>query len=119
MDQSSSSTNQNLSIIHWNTNGQISHYQEFKHTTNSLSPSIMCIQETHLIPNDSYTFRIYPYTLVRKDSSYGTRRSGVATFIKNNIPYKDITPNTNIDIQTIEIYIGSLTITIKLLPSPG
>ena len=102
----------NTHIYQWNTNGLITHFQEFKHTIQTLQPHIMCVQETHLKPSDHYTLQFYPYTLIRKDHPACTRRGGVATYIKHNIPHKDTTPNTTSDIQTLEIYINSQTITL-------
>ena len=112
MDYNQQTLNTNTTLIHWNTNGLITNYQEFKHTLNTLSPTIICIQETHLIPSDPYTFNIPPYTLTRHDHPSGTRRGGLAILTKNNIPFRHTTPPNTPDIQTLEIYMDDMTLTI-------
>ena len=110
--QTQTQTTDNLNILRWNTNGLIKNYQDFKHTLFTLQPTILCIQETHLKPNDPYTLNIHPYTLIRKDHSPPARRGGVAAYIKNNISHQNITPTINTDILAFEIYINNITITI-------
>ena len=103
----------NINILQWNTNGLISHWHEFKPMIQSFNPTIICIQETHWKPPDPYSFDFYPYTLHRQDyDGPGIRRGGVAMYIKHNIPHKNITLQTQLEIQAIEIYLDQTTITI-------
>ena len=106
--------NSTIQLIHWNTNGLIKHWHEFKHTLRQLDPHILCIQETHLKTTDPYSLDIYPFSLLRQDHIGNTsiRQGGVAIYLKNNIPFKHTHHNINSDILTVEIYLNSTTITI-------
>ena len=53
--------------------------------------------------------------MIRKDSTTptgGRRRGGICTYIKNNIPFRNINVNTNFDIQAIEIKTNQALLTI-------
>ena len=101
-------------LIQWNTNGLIGHWQDFKHTIHTLQPDVICVQETHLKPQDPYTFNIFPYTFIRSDSKIPgpNRRGGIGTFIKHNIPHRALQLNTQSDIQAIEIHTQQQPITL-------
>ena len=106
--------NSTIQLIHWNTNGLIKHWHEFKHTLRQLDPHILCIQETHLKTTDPYSLDIYPFSLLRQDhiGNSSIRQGGVAIYLKNNIPFKHTHHNINSDILTVEIYLNFTTITI-------
>lgn len=70
--------------IQWNCNGFYNKLGEITHIVSEFQPLILCIQETHLKPQQKC--RILGYNCYRKEFMDGNRASGgVATFIDDSI----------------------------------
>ena len=106
-----------IHILQWNINGLPHNWHELKQALLELDASILCLQESKLKPTDPYNFNIYSYSLYRKDHSYppsnpGVRRCGVCTYIKNDIPHRQLSFTSQFDILPIEITTSTTSITI-------
>ncbi|KAG5872903.1 hypothetical protein JTB14_030859 [Gonioctena quinquepunctata] len=89
-------------IIQWNCNGIISKLSEIQIIKNENSPFVLALQETHLKPNES--FRLRGYQCFRKDVNPTHRaRGGVAIFVRNNIPTKDVRLVTDLQATAVQI----------------
>lgn len=89
-------------LLHWNARSLIANGQEFKKYIADMnkSPDIICIQETWLCK--SLDFKMNGYEVIRKDRING-RGGGCATFIKENVIYRQINNEGNIESICIEL----------------
>lgn len=108
---------ENQNILQWNCNGCQHHYNELKLLLTKYNPIYVCLQETHLSPNSS--FKLNGFSVFRKDVNPVRRaRGGVCICVKENIPAKEHTLNTNVQAIAIQIqYPFKLTICNIYLPS--
>lgn len=107
---------QNENILQWNCNGCTSHYCELKSIILEKNPFTICLQETHFKPDDNFSLR--GYSIFRKDVIFDHRaKGGVAIFLKDNIPCKEIHVQTHLQAVAIQInYLFKLTICNLYLP---
>ena len=80
------------------------------------SPLAVCLQETHFTPGESFNLR--GYRSFRKDVVPHLRaRGGVAIYVKNNIPAKEIQIQSNLQTISVQIeYPCKITICNIYLP---
>lgn len=92
-----------FNLLHFNCTSLNTHGQEFKHflTTLDVLPDIICLQETCLKPNYSFTMPGFVIKRLDRDG----KRGGLAFFIKQNIAYNEIVlPSFNtIECQCIQL----------------
>ena len=82
-------------LIQWNCRGLISKWAESKMFFLLLSPIIIALQETWLLPTDPYNFSLFNYSLYRYDETSGERRhGGTALYMNNDYVHYQITLNT-------------------------
>lgn len=90
------------SVIHWNCNGLVHHYSEFKLLLHEKDPICVCLQETHLRPEQPYSLR--NYNIIRKDVDTGERAHfGVAIVIKDYVQFQKLDINTGLQMVAIKI----------------
>ena len=71
-------------IISWNINSVRTKYPFLQLLCNDLSPTVLCLQETKLTPDDN--FKLKHYTIFRSDyNSTGNARGGILIAVANNI----------------------------------
>ena len=89
-----------FSILQWNANSLSSNGHEFKLNVDLIKPEIICIQESFL--SEKQNFVISGYNCIRLDRTHH-RCGGVATFIKNGIPYTIEDQGKDIEFLSISI----------------
>lgn len=97
-------------LIQWNCNGLVTHLPELKMLLSKHLPFCISIQETHFRPETQFSLR--GYTCLRNDVMPRHRaRGGVAIFVQDRIPYREIALRT--DIQAVAVTIaGPINATI-------
>ena len=94
------------SIIQWNVQGIHQRKDEILELSKSFQASIIAAQETFLWENSN--FKIPNFNCLRKDGHFNVRgHGGVALFIRENIPYKEITLSTTLTAIAAQITINS------------
>ena len=94
-----------ISIAQWNMNGFFNNYHELQLLIKDNSPSIICIQETHL-KNNLNPHTPKQYTGIFHNLPYITSsKQGISILIKKNINFKIINIISNISVLAIEINI--------------
>ena len=97
----------NLVIWHWNCNGIKSELTEFKHLLSMKpSPNIICLQESHLKPQNNITLETTGYKVIRKDR-LNEPKGGLITMIDPNIPHIEINNPSTLEHQITRIYINN------------
>lgn len=95
-------TNSKNTIIQWNCNGLKNNLSELQIIRSNLLPVILALQETHLKPDEP--FRLRGYRCFRKDVQPLQRaQGGVALFIRNNIPVKEIRLISELQVTAVQI----------------
>ena len=56
----------------------------------------ICLQETHFIANDKYSFNLPQYTLYNEYAGQGDRRGGVSIYVSNKLPHHLLTLQTTL-----------------------
>ena len=81
-------------IIQWNIRGAMVNYSELLLLITKDCPAIICLQETH--HKNNTTINIKNYNSYNYIKQYTNRPCGGSSIIiYNNIPYSEITLNTN------------------------
>ena len=90
------------SIIQWNCRGLKPKFEEISLLITSQKPSIFCLQETFLKPEDKLTFKGFTsYNYIHTDCQ---RASGGSTIlIKNSCPQRKITLNTELQASAVSV----------------
>ena len=90
------------SIIQWNCRGLKPKFEEISLLITSQKPSIFCLQETFLKPEDKLTFKGFTsYNYIHTDCQ---RASGGSTIpIKNACPQRKITLNTELQASAVSV----------------
>ena len=101
-----------LTIAQWNIRGFYSQRPYLQHLIDKLKPSILCLQETHLKPNNSSFLSQYQYPPVRKDRDDSRKGGGVCIFIKKNIPYVTNDINSNLEVTSVKVFLENKTTTL-------
>lgn len=104
-------------ILQWNCNGCLTHFNELKMLITEYLPFSICLQETHFKPAESFTLR--GYNIFRKDVEPNLRaRGGVAIFIQNHLPTRNVPIQSNLQVVAVEIdYPIKMTIANIYLPN--
>lgn len=63
-----------MTIIHWNINGINNHYTKLQMLTTHCQPNYICLQETHLKPEQA--LNIKHYKIYRKNRQNTNHASG-------------------------------------------
>lgn len=104
-------------IIQWNCRGVIKRYCDIGLLLQN-DPICLCLQETKFSPDQVYSRR--GYNIVRYDVSDAQRAcGGVAIFLKDNIPYREIAiQSVNLQVVAVEILLPKkLTVCNLYLPN--
>ena len=91
-----------IKLIQWNCRGLKVSFNELLLLLTGLCPSIICLQETFLKPNDNLNIR--GYTLYNHIYQAGDRASGGSSIVVNNsIPQSLIPLNTNLQAVAVKV----------------
>lgn len=89
-------------ILQWNCNGLKTHYCDLKLILVQQTPFCICLQESHLKPDEAFSLR--GYVSFRKDVEPDQRaRGGVAIFLKDNLSSNRIRLRTRLQAVAIQI----------------
>ena len=77
-------------ILQWNARGVISKWAEIKQVLVDGNFQVICLQETHFIANDRYSFNLPRFTSYNAYSAQGDRRGGVSIYVTNNLPHMQL-----------------------------
>lgn len=83
-------------ILQWNCRGLIGKWAEVKPMLLMLSPLIICLQETHFLPNDPYNFNLVNYSCYNAYAGTGARQGGVTLYVSNKLPHYHLALNTQL-----------------------
>ena len=90
----------NNKIVHWNCRGLRANFNDILLLLTTLTPAVLCLQETFLKGNDTLTFK--DYSSYNHIHSQCDRASGGSTILVNSkLPHSVI--NLNTDIQAVAI----------------
>lgn len=89
-----------MTTISWNINGFFNHLPELQLLTAQYEPDFICLQETHLKPNNITNHKIY--NIYRKDRQRNTY-GGVAILVHKRNHSEQINLNTNLEAIAIRI----------------
>ena len=100
-------------LLQWNCRGLISHWAESKMFFLLLTPIVIALQETWLLPTDPYNFSLSNYSLYRYDETDGERRhGGAALYVNNDFVHTEITLNTTLQAVACTIRLNGRKIDI-------
>ena len=100
----------NFTLLQWNVRGYRPQRPYIQHAIDIIKPQIICIQETHLKPNQTASFTNFNASY-RKDREK-RKGGGVAIFVKNTINSVPIKIDTDLEITAALIFWNSQEITI-------
>jgi len=101
-----------LKIFQWNCNGLLAHVNEFKQHLAQNSCDVICLQETFLKSNKS--FSLAGFSVIRKERE-GSRKGGLITLIKDTLNYTEIPVQASIQCITANIKTDNSYITVTNL----
>lgn len=96
-----------LKIIQWNPNGYYQKYEEIKQLIDLIHPSIICLQESHLLEQQNVNIR--NFTIYRKDYLEGKKAAGGVLTAVNNEIFS----------EKVDIITPLQAVTVKLMINPG
>ena len=98
-------------IIQWNCRGMPSKWGDMKQFLSVLTPILIALQETWLLPTDSSDYGLTNYSLYRQDDTTGgRRRGGVALYVCNDFVHSQI--NVNTALQAMSARFGYTAVTL-------
>ena len=77
-------------ILQWNGRGIIGKWAEVKQMLVDEPLQVICLQETHFIEHDKYSFNLPRFSLYNAYSPQGDRRGGVSIYVANVLPHMEI-----------------------------
>ena len=77
-------------VLQWNARGLIGKWAEAKPMFLQTDCQLLCIQETHFMAGDRYTFRLPGFSVYHAYSSHGGRGGGVSIFVSDHYPHYQI-----------------------------
>ena len=77
-------------ILQWNGRGIIGKWAEVKQMLVEEPLQVICLQETHFIENDRYSFNLPHFSLYSAYSPQGDRRGGVSIYVANVLPHMEL-----------------------------
>lgn len=93
-----------MTIIQWNIRSYYNNLPELQLLIQQTSPSIICLQESHLLPKHKPTLK--NFTIYRHDHTGGQIASGgIATFIRNDTYVSQQRLNTVSNIQHVTVQV--------------
>ena len=105
-------------ILQWNCRGLISKWAEIKPMLLTRAFSVICLQETHFLPNDPYDFRLHNYTLYNAYPTTDRRHGGVSIYASNTFPHYQVPVNTNFQAVACSVKLGRSRICVCCLYLP-
>ena len=87
-------------------NGYFNNYFQLQLLINDHSPSIICIQETHLKYNINPNIPSQYFSIFHNNSNHTTSKQGIGILVRKNINYNIININSNFLVIAIEINMG-------------
>ena len=76
-----------IKVLQWNARGLIGKWAEAKPMFMQNNYQVICIQETHFMANDKYSFRIPKFSAYHEYSTQGGRGGGVSIFVSDKLPH--------------------------------
>ena len=107
----------NIIIVQWNMKGFYSQKPYLQKLIDTLSPDVICLQETHLKPKNTPYLAKYHYPPVKKDRE-DRRGGGVMIYIKKSIQYVNFPINTELELIAAKVFIDNRPIIISNLYLP-
>ena len=107
-----------LKIMQWNARGLIGKWAEAKHMFTCEPFEVICLQETHFIPNDRYSFNVPCCSLYNDYAPQGDRRGGVSIYVSNKLPHRRIPIHSTLQAVACSVRAHDRRITICSLYLP-
>ena len=107
-----------FTIMQWNARGLISKWPEIKPVLIENANDVICIQESHFLPNDPYDFRLHNYTLYNAYAGSGRRQGGVCIYVDNSYPHFQVNLATNLQAVAVSVLVRRRRICICSLYLP-
>ena len=92
-------------FLSWNLNGFRTRLEDFKLLLSRFSPSVVCLQETHLLPQ--HPLKVRRYKTYRTDIDDGSRaHGGVAVLVDDKICSKEVSVRSNLQVVCVRVRLG-------------
>ena len=98
--------------MQWNCRGVISKWAEVKPLLLEKAFGVICLQETHFLPNDPYDFRLPNYTLYNEYPDTDRRQGGVSIYVANTFPHFQVPVDSNLQAVACSVRMGRTSICI-------
>ena len=105
-------------VLQWNARGLIGKWAEAKQMLVGGGFQVICLQETHFIAGEKYSFNLPRYSLYNAYSAQGDRRGGVSIYVSNNLPHIEIQIQSNLQAVACSVRIHNRRITFCSLYLP-
>jgi len=93
-------------VISWNVNSIYSKYPFIQFLLKDLIPSVLCIQETKLLPSQPLSFK--NYSIYRHDNiDVGNAKGGVLIAVSQNYHAEQVTLNTPYQSIAVRVWLDS------------
>lgn len=106
----------NIKILQWNVQGFIAHKYALESLVAKHKPSIIALQETHVIERNKLLLHLPGYKIYHHNKNYAYAKAGIMTLVRNNIQvdqhlvssgdllYQTVTINGNEKLHISNIY---------------
>ena len=107
-----------VKILQWNARGLIGKWAEAKHFFTDEFYSVICIQETHFLQNDKYSFNLPRFTLYNEYAVQDDRRGGVSVYVSDTLPHCRLPLQTTLQALACSVRFQNRRITVCSLYLP-
>ena len=90
-------------VLQWNARGVIRKWAKVKQMFAADSFQVICLQETHFVENDRYSFNIPHFSLYSAYSPDGDRRGGVSIYVSNKLPHMKISIRSTLQVVVCSV----------------
>ena len=105
-----------ISILQWNVRGFQSQRPYLLPLLDSLHPSVLCLQETHLQPHSTPTLPNF-HPALRQDRPCG-RGGGVAIFLHSSLPHIPLPLHSPLEVVATQTFLSGQPLTICSIYKP-
>ena len=107
-----------VNILQWNARGLIGKWAEAKPFFMNNDFQVVCVQETHFMANNKYSFRIPRFSAYHGYSAQGGRGGGVSIFVSDCLPHYQIPIQTSLQAVVCSIRVQNRRIALCSLYLP-
>jgi len=106
----------NLKIVQWNIRGFYSRKPFLNRLTDTITPDLLCLQETYLKPHKKSYLK--GYQLAARTDRADRDGGGVMIFIKNHIPCLEVNITKKLEVTAVKHFLQNIALTTCSLYLP-